>query len=242
MPASTDMPRRGGLRRLSVAHFLIALVLMLVTFPFVDQLASGKLIAAALLTLVLGAAVTAVGGSRRTLIMAALLVTPAVIGTWLDHFRPGLIPKEMTLIAAMLFVAFIVVHLLGFILRSTNVDAEVLYAAIATYLMMVILWMFAYTLVARLVPGSFSFTLESDKHRSMEGFEALYFSFGAATTVDYGDIIPVSNAARMLAMMQATSSMFFVTILIARLVGIYSSQGPVPPAPRQNPLPPKDTY
>src|SRR5208337_2019857 len=76
-----------GFWRLSVLHFLIALVLLVLTLPFVLEYPDGKLIEAALITLVLLSAVLAVGGRQRSLIAAGLLVTPAVAGTWLDHFQ-----------------------------------------------------------------------------------------------------------------------------------------------------------
>jgi hypothetical protein len=190
------------------------------------------------MTVVLVSAVLAVGGRRRTLVAAVLLVTPALVGTWVDHLRPDLLRKEVVLVPAMVFVLFVIVQFLGFIRRAARVNAEVLSAAIATYLMMAILWSFAYTVVARLVPDSFHFAAQADPHRSMQGFEALYFSFVTLSTVGYGDIIPVSNAARTLAMMEATTGMFYVAVLIARLVAIYSSNqptqaiaGPVPPTP-----------
>jgi hypothetical protein len=209
-----------------VAHFLVALVLLLVTIPFVDQLPYGDLIESVLITLVLLSAVTAVGGRRRTLVVAAVLVTPPVLGRWLDHLWPGLIPRPLAVVSATVFVAFVIVHLLRFILRAPRVNNEVLCAGIATYLMMGLFWAFVYALVARLAPGSFAFTGASGPDRSMTGFEALYFSFGTLTTINYGEIIPASNLSRMLTMAQATVSMFYVTVLIARLVSLYSSNAP----------------
>jgi hypothetical protein len=223
---TTNLPAPAGVHRFSVAHFLIALVVLLVTAPFVEQLTNGDLIEAVLITLVLLSAVLAVGGRRGTLIIAAVMVTPAVVGTWLDHFWPGLFSREVTLVASIVFVAFVIVRVLGFILRASWVNAEVLCAAVATYLMLAIFWAFAYTLVARVVPDSFVFTVRAAPNRSMARFEALYFSLGTLTTVDYGDIIPVSNAARMLAVMEATTGVLYVAVLIARLVALYSSNQP----------------
>ncbi len=234
---TTNEPASQGILRVSVAWFLIALVLLLVTIPFVDQLKDGLLIEAVLMTLVLLSAVLSVGGRRRTLITAAVLVAPALVGTWMDHLRPDLLPRDLRLVASIVFVAFVIVHLLGFILRAPRVSADVLYAAISIYLMLAILWSFAYTLVARLVPGSFVFPVASDPHRSMGRFEALYFSLGTLTTVDYGDIIPVSNVARMLAMLEAITGVFYLAILIARLVSLYSSNQPGQSTGAQNPPP-----
>ena len=58
----------------------------------------------------------------------------------------------------------------------------------------------------------------------MDRFNALYFSFTTLSTVGYGDIIPLSGVARMLAMVEAVFGMFYVTLLIARLVSLYSSK------------------
>jgi hypothetical protein len=232
---SNGRPVQEGVRRLSVAHFLIALVLWLVCFPFLDQLHYGDLIDASLITLVLLSAVMAVGGRRRPLLAAAVLVTPALVATWLDHFRPDLIAKEVTLVASVLFVGFVIMHLLSFILRAPQVNAEVLCAAVATYLMIAIFWAFAYTVVARLVPNSFEITVKADPYRSMARFEALDFSLGTLTTGNYGDIIPVSNAARMLAKMEATTGVFYLALLVARLVGLYAANRPTEATGGRNP-------
>lgn len=222
-------PAQESVRRLSVAYFLIALVVLLVVIPFVDKFANGNVIEAALLTLVLLSAVPAIGGRGRTLFLAALLVIPALVGTRVNHLRPGLLPRGVTVVAAIAFVAFVIVCLLGFILRAAWVNAEVLCSAVAAYLLLALLWAFAYTLVARLVPDSFEFTAKADAHRSMARFEALYFSFVTLTTVGYGGILPVSNAARMLAALEAVTGVLYVAVLIARLVSLYSRNQPANP-------------
>lgn len=227
--APAEAPLREGLFQPSVVQFLAALVLVLVTMPFLDRFQNGDLIEAALVTLVLLSAVPAVGGRRRTFLLAAVLVTPAVTFTWINRVRPGLLPGEFAVAAAIVFVAFVGAHLLRFILLAPQVTAEVLYASVAVYLMLAIFWAFAYLLVAQLVPQSFVFTVGPTAHRSLTGFEAVYFSFGTMTTVGYGDIIPVSRLARMVAMLEATTGLFYVTMLIARLVALYSSSKAVPP-------------
>jgi hypothetical protein len=67
--------------RFSAAQFLIALVLLLCLSPLFNELAQGSLIEALLMTLVLVSAVPAVGGRRRTLLLAGLLAVPAVAGS-----------------------------------------------------------------------------------------------------------------------------------------------------------------
>lgn len=230
-------PTHEGVRRLSVTHFLVALVLWLVCAPFVDQLMYGDLLDAGLLTLVFSLAVLAVGGRHRTLVVAVVLVTPALVTVWIDHVRPDAIPKEFTLVTAITFEAFVIAHLLRFILRAPRVDNEVLCAGIATYLMMGLLWMFAYALLARLDPGAFVFAGQADPHRRMTGVEALLLSFGKLANIDFGDVSLASKPARMLAIAQAMTGMFYVAVLIARLVALYSDDQPPESTGAANPPP-----
>jgi len=146
-----------------------------------------------------------------------------VVAKWISHYRPDLIPPEWYMVLGLLAVAFVVVSLLGFILQAPSVTSEVLCAGIATFLLMGLLWGIAYTFLARLDPGAFVFNTGPESQKAMKGFEAVYFSFTTMSTVGYGDIVPVSRVARMLAMSQAMVGMFYMTILIARLVSLYSS-------------------
>jgi len=231
-PHGTVLSRAGGVHpssgilRSPVVYFLGALVLIFVSAPFIEQLRGGNLIESVLITLVFLSAVTAVGGRRRTLVWAVVLVIPPLVGRWVNHLGADLLPPEIFLGAALLFVVFIVVNLLGFILRAPRVNSEILCAGVATYLMLGWLWAFAYILVARLVPDSFVFTAGAHSIRSMERFRGLYFSYTTLTTVGYGDIIPVSGVARMLAMAEAIAGVFYMTLMIARLVALYYSKGP----------------
>ena len=217
-------PRRIGLHRFSAAEFLIAVVLLFVVSPFVELIPGGNLIETVLITLVLVMGVLAVGRRRRTLVVAVILALPAFIGKWVNHFRPDWVPTEVFLVTGLLFVVFVVAHLLGFILRAPRVNSEVLCAGISTYLLLGLSWSFAYLLVAQLAPDAFFLNNGTTTGHSLHGADAFYFSLITLSTVGYGDIIPVSNVARMLAAMEAITGSLFVAVLIARLVALYSSE------------------
>ena len=217
------LPLHEGWNRFSVAYLVVALAAMFVVLPFVDHLAYGNLVESVAFTIVLLAAVSAVGGRRGTLVAAALLVVPALTGRWLYHLWPGLVPLEPSLVAAFVFVAFVVVHLFRFVMSATEVNSEVLCAAISVYLLFAVAWSFLYTIVAAFDPSAFAFTASSRADNTMRGFTALYFSIEALTTIAFGDILPVSNVARMLALVEGTTGIFYMAILVARLVGLYSS-------------------
>lgn len=213
----------GRVHRFSAVELLITLVLLFVSSPFVQSLHHGAAIEAALMTLMLISGVLAVGGKRRTLLFTALLATPAVVGRWVHHFRSDWMPLPAYLAASLVFVAFVIVNLLRFVLRSSRVNAEVLCASISAYLMLGLLWALAYTLEAQTNPNAFAFNTPGAASGTMAGSEAFYFSFVTLSTVGYGDITPVSNVARMLAVTEAMTGLLYTAVLISRLVALYSA-------------------
>jgi hypothetical protein len=212
-----------GPRRFSMVQLLIALALLFFVLPFVDEIEGGEFIISGLLSLVLISAVFAVANHYRTLIIALLLAIPAVAGRWLNHLHPHLIHPAIFLVAGIGLIAFVVVNLLRFVLRAPSVDAEVLCASVSAYLMLGLIWTIAYWLVEDLSPGAFVFNTPAAMKETMEGFNAFYFSFITLSTVGFGDIIPVSKIARMLAAMEAITGLLYVAVLIARLVALYST-------------------
>lgn len=214
---------QSGVFRLSVRRFLLALVLLLVATPFVEVMKQGQKVEIVLVTLVVCMGVFAVGARRRTLALAVVLVVPVVLASWAHLFWP-----ERSLLAAsfafrLIFLTFVVTHLLTFIIRAPRVNSEVLCAGISIYLLLGVIWAIAYRLVADLNPEAFAFSVPSGSSNTMTPFNAVYFSYITLTTVGYGDVVPVSNVARMLAMTEAMTGTLFIGVLIARLVSLYST-------------------
>jgi hypothetical protein len=129
---------RAGLFRFSMAQFLVVLILLLVTFPFVIDLEHGVVIESAVMMINLISAVLAVGGRRW--VLTIVLVIPALAGPWMDHFWHGAVPSWIISCAHMVFMGFVVIQILRFILRSTRVNSEVMCAGISGYLMLGLLW------------------------------------------------------------------------------------------------------
>lgn len=218
--------KRFRFHRFSTVQLLIALAALLIAAPFVEELEGGHFILALLFSFVLLAAVFAVANRKRSLAIALLLAIPAITARWINHFRPDLVHPAVFLVCALVLLAFVIGHLLHFVLRAPVVNVEVLCASIAAYLMLGLMWTVAYWLVDQVTPGgAFSFNTQRGTH-SMNGFTGFYFSFITLSTVGYGDITPVSRIARWLAAMEAITGLLYVAVLIARLVSLYSRAKP----------------
>jgi hypothetical protein len=85
------MLKRFRFRRFSTAQLLVALVVLLISAPFVEELEGGHLILSVLFSLVLLAAVFAVSDRKRTFAIALVLAVPAITARWINQYRPDLV-------------------------------------------------------------------------------------------------------------------------------------------------------
>jgi hypothetical protein len=69
-------------------------------------------------------------------------------------------------------------------------------------------------------PGSFA-GVPVDGTESEIGNALLYFSLVCLTTMGYGDILPVSDLARPLAVLEGVFGTLYLAVMIARLVGLH---------------------
>ena len=219
------LPARTGLFRHSIAWFLATVAVLFVVTPLIEMMPDGHWIASIIVTLSLVAAVFAVGGSRVHNLTAIILVTPVVVGWWLQHHRSDGFAFLLFASTFLAFISYAIARFVLFILKSPRVNSEVLSAGIVTYLMLAVWWGTAYSLVGLLVPHSFGGLPEGT--RRLAGFDALYFSVITLTTVGYGEIIPISVPARMLAMLESLSGTLYVAVFVARLVSLNTSLSPV---------------
>lgn len=113
------------------------------------------------------------------------------------------------------------------LLTVQRVTGDTISAAICGYATLVVLWAAAYSLLESCQPGAFQYLAASDASGRMQFGSAdsalpLYYSFVTITTLGYGDIVPSTDAARMLAASQAFLGQVYVAVLIARLVAIHT--------------------
>jgi hypothetical protein len=103
-------------------------------------------------------------------------------------------------------------------LGAGPVDAERVFAALGAYLLAGVIFGICYWLLDQMWPASFGAPSESDLVMA----HALYFSFVTLATLGYGDIVPASDAARGLAILEAVGGQMYLAVLVARLVSLYA--------------------
>lgn len=211
--------------RRPMAVFLAALLFAFVSAPFDEQFSNGDLVESIRLVVVLLAALFPVSRHRGLLALGVVLACLALAGKIVNHYDPDLAPPVVYLLPGIAYLLLLLAQVLRFIARAARVDAEVLCAAVASYLLIGLLWAMAYILTAQSTPDAFAFSAGPEAAKTMKGFTAVYYSMITLCTVGYGDIVPVSPVARMLAMTESIAGTLFMAILIARLVSLYSIAG-----------------
>lgn len=206
----------------SAIILLGALGVLYITMPFVELFPYGGAVEALLVGIVMVFSIAAVGGRAHSAMIAIALLLPAFGGRVLHLAFPEIVPDWLYRAATAVFFGYAVLHLVRFILRSPVIDNNVLCAALATYLMLALLWVPLYALADDLNPNAFSYG-GAPQTGAMEGFNALYFSMITLCTVGYGDILPVSSMARMLVVMQVVTGVFYTGVFISRLVAVYTA-------------------
>jgi len=130
---------------------------------------------------------------------------------------PGMLPisEGLWFVAIALATVAAARHAFG----SGKTDGERIFAALGAYLLAGLLFAFAYWMLDRAWPASF---------RGVAGAlgqaDAIYFSFVTIGTLGYGDIVPISEPARGLAIVEAVSGQMYLAVLVARLVSLYAQQ------------------
>lgn len=220
-PISEVARPKSVLFRFSMAQFLVAVVGLIVSYPFITELQNGELIENGLMMVVLMSAALAIG--RKSRVLTLVLIVPALVFPWVDLFWKGWVPPWVITSTHVVFAGYVVVRLIQFILKAKRVNGEVMCAGVLAYLMIGILWTPLFLMLSQRNPASFSGT-HLAAGESLGRFDAMFLSFVSLTCVGCNDITPISKAARMCLMMESVTGVLCLTVLIARLVSLYSKE------------------
>jgi voltage-gated potassium channel len=214
--------RAGGFAALGSAYFqrryTLLFYLLLITIaagPLLSSMGFGTDLIELFLAVNLLAAVIPIGGrnERRLLLIIVIVALILRVATgWLN---------QATLVAASRMIWTVVALIaaggaLSFAFRARSINREHVYAALSAYLLAGVFFGSFYWVLDQIHPGSFTVSGEFSPN------SAIYFSFVTLATLGYGDIVPRSDVARGLAIVEGVGGQLFLAVLIARLVSLYA--------------------
>jgi voltage-gated potassium channel Kch len=199
------------------AILFYTLLLTLVASPLLAAFElSGTLIDLFLAANLLAAALPAVAGLHRRIFLASIVIAwlARSMMAWFDH------PS----IAAVVLGFWTLIGLsaaataLRFAMRAREVDSEHIYAALSAYLLVGVFFGLFYWVIEQIVPDTFT------AGAGFSRMSAIYFSFVTLATLGYGDIVPRTDVARGLAILEGVGGQLFLAVLVARLLSLYSTR------------------
>lgn len=228
--AGADTPEEQEARRKRherrALALLVSLVLFLVLLPILEESELGSLVLIGSLyaTLVMALLHLATYMGKRWWIVPTILLAGASMAfILLSHFVPTLTLVATSQCLLILFFGVIAAGLFIGLGRPGSITAGRLFTSASLYLILGMLWFAGYSLIDALQPGSFAM-VKGGTGPIISRSSLLYLSYVTLTTLGYGDIVPVTPLARMIATMEATTGILYVAITVARLVSAY--QGP----------------
>lgn len=133
-------------------------------------------------------------------------------------------------IAYSIFLLTVTWILFQYILETRRITRDVIYAAIAIYLLLGAVFVPVYGLIDTL-----TFWLSGGAQHAFSGGvnpvtvafawqDFIYYSYVTLTTLGYGDILPVTMLAKVAVSVEAIIGVLYLTIVMARLVSLYSAE------------------
>jgi hypothetical protein len=200
---------------------LISLIVFLMLSAFVKEhrvLGEGVLLLSMYVALV--ASTLELSQKRNWRWPGAILAGMSML-VMLVHF---LYPTRMIMVANWFFLAaflgFVSAALFSYLGLGGSVTSGRIYGLVSLYILLGVFYYAIFNLTETLQPHSFLETGLSASTR-VSRHSLLYLSLITLTTLGYGDIVPVTPAARMFAAFEAMTGVLYIAITVARLVAAY---------------------
>jgi len=195
--------------------FLLTFLLLFIGFsPLLRHVLPFRLVYDLSFTTVLLAGVIAASDNCRQTILATLLAAPMLFFMWYSYGKGQAGIHPIGLVFGILFVGYAVILIVGLFMKANEITSHLVFASASAYLLLGILWSFVYGIIHAFQANAFSEVV-------VEPYTLLYFSLVTLTTLGYGDIAPITQEARSLAVLEAIVGQLYLAVIVARLVGIY---------------------
>ena len=202
--------------------YLLFLILMLIAIqPLEEAIGKFSMLLDLIVTAIFVSAIYAISQERNFRIIGVFLAVPTLLSVWSTHFFNITWLQISGNLCGIAFFAFIIITVLSFIFSQDEITIDQIAGAAVVYLLMAIMWIYVYRVIEMINPGSF-YIAQGQSTGQPTSF--LYYSFVTITTLGYGDIFPVSTAAKSCAILEAVIGQLYLVITVAWLVGAHISQ------------------
>lgn len=199
---------------------IAALLLYVLNGLAVDSMA-GRILVQGARAGVVGAGIYVLSANRVTLWLGVLVVGLQITfltQLWgLDPWANRVLQDAMT----MTLLLWVLVVVLREVFRPTTTERNAVIGALCGFVLILIVFMRLHVLLEALDPGAYQASGPPLSASSDAMLAAIfqYFSTVTLTTVGFGDIVPVTAAARLATGLEAIVGQLYLAVVIATLVG-----------------------
>ncbi|MHC4572410.1 MAG: potassium channel family protein [Planctomycetota bacterium] len=200
---------------------LISISLTLALRPFIESfIGIGRLLMDIFVTAILISGLYVASQKKHLFYIGMLIAFPALAVHWSSYFVE--VPSSFIVghVFSAVFFTFLVVLILNYLCKEKKITADVIAGAICGYLLIGLMWASFFTVLEALQPGSF----QVPDHLSTDSSYFIYYSYVTLTTLGFGDIVPMTNQARSLSIVESITGPVYLAVTVARLVGMSISQ------------------
>lgn len=210
-----------SLRRHPSMLLLLAQLLMVLLYPFAEDLRTAHILLGVFGVVILLLALRLVRFTSGQIWLAAPLALTAVIfnGVYIGLDLEVLLPWQAGMEAAFYFYA--VWCLIRYMLADQRATTDELYAASATFTLLVWAFTYVYVLCQALQPGAFAGAAD-DLPRSWT--ELMFLSFALMSSTGIGEVVPATSQARAIADLEMFTGVMYVAFVVSRLIGLVVTQ------------------
>jgi hypothetical protein len=164
----------------------------------------------------------------RTIAGAATAAVGAAVLAGVSAVTEGSRPSGFAALIQVVLLSVVVAEVLGTVVAEREVGFRTILGAISVYVILGLLFSFAYAALDRLQAGPFFQT-------KTETGDFVFFSITTLTTTGYGNLIPAAQPGRMLSGLEMLVGQIFLVTLIAGLVSLWrpGSRAGIPASSRR---------
>jgi voltage-gated potassium channel len=176
-----------------------------------------------LFTATLVAATLAMESYRKVFMVVA---ASAMVIEWLSVALELRYLMMASRIAMLMYFIVITIGLITIIANTRRVTGRIIVDAISGYLLLGLAFALIFMILNALDPAAYGFSAvvkagNEDWHNTAD---FIYYALVTYSTLGYGDMLPLTSAAKTLATLAAVTGQIYLTVIIAMLVGKFLGQ------------------
>lgn len=157
-------------------------------------------------------------------IIIFILAFPVLFLSWFNLVFPSGEHYIITAAFTTLYMIICTASIIYDVLLRAKVTLETLRGVICAYFLVSFIFAYIYVFLEFMSPGTFLIDSKVIPIFSHPHYfsDMLYFSFITLLTIGYGDIIAIKEFGRTAVVIEGIIGQFYVAILVARIVSVYS--------------------